>query len=324
MKLIQKSLMPRIAAVCAALTTLIPLLASGGTPEYLAYYNPTKGFKPAQTNLTNIFLQAAGSLECKGSPEPYLRHMQAEHQRIAAKYKDKTGREMQSHWPAYMTDEYIDTLISNWNLLSPKLRLDGLAKDAGLCTRNAISNSGTLMVGIFNHHQNLVVDAMESGKNNVRFEQLKAVLSSELEFSKSRPEQSPAALAEQEKALTQEERKEYASLLKHEHFTKAEFGQMEHFYSHAFDKLSEGGKDQMSRRVWGGIRPSEPEDKRKGAVSAAAAFRGQLTNIFDVLDSSLAPKKADELKTVITVAFLDLGRVIHAELELGMLENTLK
>ena len=38
-------------------------------PEYLASFDPAKGFKPAQRDLTEVFLQIAGSLEANGSPE---------------------------------------------------------------------------------------------------------------------------------------------------------------------------------------------------------------------------------------------------------------
>ena len=78
--------------------------------EYLASFDPAKGFKPAQTDLTEIFLQIAGSLEYYGSPEPYLRHMAKEHERIEALYLQKNGKAPTSHRPAYMTDEYINHL----------------------------------------------------------------------------------------------------------------------------------------------------------------------------------------------------------------------
>ena len=63
-----------------------------------------------------------------------------------------------------------------------------------------------------------------------------------------------ATLVEREKALNEEEKKEYGGLLKHEYFTKANFGQLEHFYSHSYDKLTEEGKGEMSHRVWEGVR----------------------------------------------------------------------
>ena len=45
--------------------TFIALLTALGAdrPEYFASFDPAKGFKPAQDNLTQVFLQIAGSLE---------------------------------------------------------------------------------------------------------------------------------------------------------------------------------------------------------------------------------------------------------------------
>src|ERR1700710_154064 len=77
-------------------------------PEYLASFDPAKGFKPAQRDLTEIFLQIAGSLEANGSPEGYLRHVASEHTRIEALYREKFGKAPRSFRPGYMTDTYID------------------------------------------------------------------------------------------------------------------------------------------------------------------------------------------------------------------------
>lgn len=190
MKLVHKSLTPYISILCAVLTALsLPVAAqSSNAAAYSAFYNPVKGFKPAQTNLTAVFLQIAGSLECHGSPAQYIRHLQAEELRVAAKYKASTGRTLKSHRPAYMTDEYIDTLIANWELLSPKLHLDDLAKKAGLCAREAIRgtrDNGTILVGMFNDHQDQVSSAMAGDRTAAGFEELRAKLATELEFNNS-------------------------------------------------------------------------------------------------------------------------------------------
>ena len=54
-----------------------------------------------------------------------------------------------------------------------------------------------------------------------------------------------AVLAEQETALNAREREEYGSFLKEEFFTKKDFGKLEQFYRHTYDRLSEGGKEEM-------------------------------------------------------------------------------
>ena len=64
-------------------------------------------------------------------------------------------------------------------------------------------------------------------------------------------------MVERETALTASEKQEYAALLNEDHFKKADFGRIEHFYAHSWDKLTEAGKDQMSYRVWEGIRQHE-------------------------------------------------------------------
>lgn len=158
------------------------------SPEYLRFYSPEQGFKPAGTNLTEIFLQVAASLEAHGSPEPYLRHMQKEHERISAKFAAKTGKPHQSRMPDYMTPEYIDRLIANWNLLAPRLGLNVFARETGKFVREGIRgtrDTGTIAVEIFNTHQKRVLEQMKTGeRGGEAFEELKAQLYTELEFGK--------------------------------------------------------------------------------------------------------------------------------------------
>lgn len=66
-----------------------------------------------------------------------------------------------------------------------------------------------------------------------------------------------ALMAQKEAALTAREQAEYSGFLKEDFFTKRDFGRLEHFYAHAWDRLSEEGKDEMSHRVWEGIRHNE-------------------------------------------------------------------
>lgn len=132
-------------------------------PEYLASFDPAKGFKPAQNDLTEVFLQIAGSLEFFGSPEPYLRHIRTEHARIEAKYRQQFGTEPKHFCPAYMDDKYFDALADNWKLLAPKLGLDPLTKKTGHLMRDAINGTrgtGTMLVEIFNQHQARVYASM--------------------------------------------------------------------------------------------------------------------------------------------------------------------
>jgi hypothetical protein len=179
-------------AVCTVIVAFLPLfpaVRAADKPEYLASFDSAKGFKPAQRDLTEIFLQIAGSLEYYGSPVPYLRHVAAEHTRIDALYRQKFGKEPKSFRPAYMTDDYIDGLAKNWDFLSPKLGLDPFAKEIGNDMREAIKGTrgtGTIIVDILNRHQNKVFDqiAGKSGRG-AEFESLRSELVTRLELDKS-------------------------------------------------------------------------------------------------------------------------------------------
>jgi hypothetical protein len=161
---------------------------SAERPEYLDSFDPAKGFKPAQRDLTEIFLQLAGSLECYGSPEPYLRHVAEEHNRIEALYRQKFGKAPKSYRPAYITDAYINRLSANWNVLSPKLGLEPYIKDVGHTMRNAIKGTrgtGTIIVDIFNHHQAKVFDSMTGkGGSGADFQTLRSEFVNRVELNK--------------------------------------------------------------------------------------------------------------------------------------------
>jgi hypothetical protein len=193
-------------------------------PGYLPYYDPSKGFKPAQINVTKLFLQMAGSLEYDGSPEPYIRHVMAEHARIdaIAKARGDSG----SSRPAYLTDAYVNQLIANWNKISPPLKLDAFCRDAGKNIRYAILGSKNMTV---------------------------------------------AELVDREKSLNETELKNYRSLLAKPYFSKSDFPAMEKFYSSAFDKLSETGKDQISRRTRLGTQSPDLRAKELAAPPTGTA-----------------------------------------------------
>ena len=66
-----------------------------------------------------------------------------------------------------------------------------------------------------------------------------------------------AALVAKEKGLSAAEQETYGGFLKETFFTKKDFGKLEQFYAHSWDRLTEGGKDEMSHRVWEGVRHGE-------------------------------------------------------------------
>lgn len=64
-------------------------------------------------------------------------------------------------------------------------------------------------------------------------------------------------LAEKEASLDAKEKEEYSGFLKEDYFTKKDFAHLDEFYAHTWNRLSEGGKDQMSKRIWEGVRRNE-------------------------------------------------------------------
>lgn len=190
MKLVHKSLTPWLPALRTLFTALaIAVIDQDAAGQsHTAHYNPSKGFKPAQANLTEIVLQMAECLEYHGSPEPYLRHIQKEHERVSLLYKQKTGKVHASRLPSHMTEAYVNKLIQNWNLLATSLGLNDFAKEIGRCTREGVMGtrlSGTLAVQIFNGHQKRVAEKMRGDLSaSADFDDLKKRLRSELEFDK--------------------------------------------------------------------------------------------------------------------------------------------
>lgn len=65
------------------------------------------------------------------------------------------------------------------------------------------------------------------------------------------------ARAEQETKLNAEEKQTFAGFLQKDFFTKRDFGSLESFYAKTWGRLSESGKDEMSHRIWEGIRRDE-------------------------------------------------------------------
>jgi hypothetical protein len=66
-----------------------------------------------------------------------------------------------------------------------------------------------------------------------------------------------ATLAERETRLNSEEKRTYAGFLEKSFFTKSDFSALESFYGKSWDRLSDSGKNEMSHRVWEGIRKGQ-------------------------------------------------------------------
>lgn len=200
------------AAGCAF---IVPA-ASGAEPAVQTVaFDVKRGFAPPAASFQKIFLQLAGSLEFLGSPEPYFRHIMAEHARIDAAYQKATGKPC-SALPAYFTAEYADRLMRNWNKMAPVLKLEALCRESGRNLRYAMMGSW-----------------------NIPTSELLAM----------------------ETTLSKKEASAYGLLLQKPFFTKADLSQAAAFYSSGYDKLSEGGKTQLSSRVWLGTLTDEKREK---------------------------------------------------------------
>lgn len=66
-----------------------------------------------------------------------------------------------------------------------------------------------------------------------------------------------ATLAAQETRLNAQEKETFAGFMKKDFFTRGDFGRLEDFYKKSYARLSEHGKDEMSHRIWEGIRKHE-------------------------------------------------------------------
>ena len=167
--------------------------AAGPSPESLVSFDLTKGFKPAQTDLTAIYLQIAGSLEYYGTPLPYLRHIKAEHERIEAKYRQQCGGGSKAYWPTYIDNTYFERFEANWKLLEPKLKLESLAKDTGHWMLAAINasprNDSATLKSILSEHQARVHAAMSGEHTKLAdFDALKAELVTRLNLDQPVPQ----------------------------------------------------------------------------------------------------------------------------------------
>lgn len=140
----QNSLKFRYLSIFAVAPMQLLASALAEPLPYADYYNPAQGFKPAQANLSRAFLKLAGSLEHHGSPEPYLRHVMAEHARIDAAHHAAGGKG--SSRPAYLTDDYLERLLANWKKIQEPLKLEEFCREAGRNMRYAILGTKNMAI----------------------------------------------------------------------------------------------------------------------------------------------------------------------------------
>lgn len=66
-----------------------------------------------------------------------------------------------------------------------------------------------------------------------------------------------AVLAQNEANLSTSEKETFSGFLGKDFFTKNDFSSLDKFYTNTWDRLSQTGKDEMSHRVWEGVRRDE-------------------------------------------------------------------
>ena len=79
----------------------------------------------------------------------------------------------------------------------------------------------------------------------------------EVELEEVIAESTPPYSADLELALNPEEQKQLAAFLTKERFTRSDFDLLDRFYSGPYKRISERGKDELSRRVWNGARAAK-------------------------------------------------------------------
>ena len=66
-----------------------------------------------------------------------------------------------------------------------------------------------------------------------------------------------AELAAKETKLSAKEQDTYRGFMEETYFTKKDVGRLDSFYQHGYDRLSEGGKEEMHKRLHEGIKRGE-------------------------------------------------------------------
>ncbi len=316
------------AAFIAFLISAQVLLAqTDEKPDYLKYFDPVKGFKTGAD-------QPDGYL-APNRREPRIlrqsRAVSAPHEGRARTDQRDVSREVRARsdqpLPAYMTADYLDTLEKNWNILSPKLGLETLAKEDGEMMVGIIKGAkgtGTIVITLFNDHQKQVFAAMSGKAPAADFDTLQTQLLTQLELNDAGRAAHAAEIARTvtlENRLSDSEKTAYASFLQRDYFTKADFTALDLFYKSAYDRLTEQGKTEMHNRIQNGMRGTGP---RSDAVEMAALMNNKTQKLFAQLDAAMSPDDAATLKAAITSIYVDMGRMAQSELEAGLAEWAIK
>lgn len=124
--------------------------------------------------------------------------------------------------------------------------------------QNMISAVEAALAGSTPASRGVLERALHGARSRVGFLEKKIHDSHVEREAQARVESSSAiAIAERESKLNATEKQTFAGFLQKDFFTKRDFDSLESFYAKTWDRLSESGKDEMSHRIWEGIRRDE-------------------------------------------------------------------
>jgi hypothetical protein len=129
-----------------------------------------------------------------------------------------------------------------------ELEMDGLQK--------AISQAELVLADALPGAKALLANFVQNAKARVGALDRK-IKDYQIEQEHAREDAVTVRLAAMESNLNESERETFSGFLRKGFFTKGDFGALEQFYSKTWDRLSERGKDEMSHRIWEGIRHNE-------------------------------------------------------------------
>jgi hypothetical protein len=138
---------------------------------------------------------------------------------------------------------------SDFEVRRAEMEMDNLQRTiADVETALAVSTPGT---------RPLWENCLQNAKGRVGVLEKKIKDAQEARETHEREQAAIAALAQKETALSSREKETYSGFLKEDFFTKKDFGPLEQFYEKTWDRLSKDGKDEMSHRVWEGVRKGQ-------------------------------------------------------------------
>ena len=138
-----------------------------------------------------------------------------------------------------------------------------------------------------------------------------------------------AALAAKETRLSDKERETYRGFLEESYFTKSDFGKLDQFYAHSYDRLSDDGKYQMSKRIHEGIKhgefkfadlPERVQEKDNAHCGVKSDKEAPIPPSKTKNDNSSHPTKSAETTAVrsIDLTSIDLSGLKIAESDGGL------